>query len=175
VGARKRARPTQRIRVGAGLEAGRQFGETFEHSYERTVNETVTGEDGVDFIEQHTVVATVTATVIVLPNDTLPRFKISDTSAAKSVYGVFAWWDHDGSNDAMIAGLGAYVIRIAAGETVRRGDLIESAGNGCGRVMRGVTCPIEMEQRRVAKVTAAVVIDRCDDGSYAVPCTLHCG
>jgi len=105
----------------------------------------------------------------------LPRFKISDTPGSRQVYGVFAWWDDkdgsDATNDAYIGSLGAGWARIANGETVAVGDLVESAGNGCGRVQaddifRGCT---------VGKVTSTHVIETYPDGSYLVPCTLHCG
>jgi hypothetical protein len=106
-------------------------------------------------------------------NDQLPKFKVSDTAASKRVYGVFMAWDNDWSdtNDALICGLGAYVIRIAPGVTVQGGDLVESAGNGCARkqaddVIRSTT---------IAKVTSIVKTAEYQDGSYTVPCTLYCG
>jgi hypothetical protein len=108
------------------------------------------------------------ARVVEIQNDTLPRFKISDEAESPSVYGVFHVWDGD---DALIGSLGAYVIRIRPGEIVRRGDLIESAGNGCGRVQPGdIFCA-----STVAKVTSSKVVEVYPDGSYLVPCTLHCG
>lgn len=103
----------------------------------------------------------------------LPCFKVSDTAGSKAVYGVFAWWDDDweATNDAHIGALGAYMVRIDAGETVSIGDYIESAGNGCGRVQADDI----LHASTVGKVTSTAAIETYPDGSYLVPCTLHCG
>ena len=112
-------------------------------------------------------------------NEHLPRFKVSDRAGSKAVYGVWAWWDSDkesGTNDGFIGGLGADRVLIDAGETVEIGDLIESAGNGCGRVIRDRSLSaIEVIQRMVAKVTSTEVIESFSDGAYTVPATIHCG
>jgi len=121
------------------------------------------------------IMETVQATVIELQNDQLPRFKISDTPGSHRPYGVFAWWDEDGTDDAFVGAIGGFVVRVAKGETVEGGDLIESNGDGCGRVLRGIADAIEVRRRHVATVTAAVTIETYPDGSYLVPCTLHCG
>lgn len=106
-------------------------------------------------------------------NDQLARFKVSDTAASPQVYGVFMAWDADDqdSNDAIIASLGAYLVRIATGVTVQGGDLIESNGDGCGRVQADDL----VRARTVGKVTSSAVIETYDDGSYLVPCVLYCG
>lgn len=112
------------------------------------------------------------------PDRVLPKVKISDKPGSKRVYGVFFdWYASDPDEDTLnSSSLGAYVIRIAAGETVRGGDLIESNGDGCGRVMRDHSLSgIEVQQRLVAKITSNVVAEIYPDGSYLVPCTLHCG
>jgi hypothetical protein len=106
-------------------------------------------------------------------NDQLAKFKISDTEASTAVYGVFMQWDEEDevNNDALIAALGAFIIRIKSGETVAKGDLIESAGNGCGQVQAdGI-----VRSSTVAKVTASVTIETFEDGSYLVPCVLYSG
>jgi hypothetical protein len=105
-------------------------------------------------------------------NDRLVKFKVSDTPGTSRPYGVFLAWDNDDdrTNDAYIAGVGAYQVRIAAGETVVGGDWIESDGNGCGRVMSDFD-----PRKHVATVTAAIPTKTYDDGSYLVPCTLHAG
>lgn len=113
----------------------------------------------------------------------LPKFKVSDTAGSRAVYGVFMDWMHkrkaagwdDTSefteDDALITSLGACMIRIDGSIGVERGDLIESAGNGCGRVQADDI----VRSSTVAKVTANVKIGEYPDGSYLVPCTLHCG
>lgn len=106
-------------------------------------------------------------------NDQLPKFKVSDTVSSTRVYGVFLAWDADDmdSNDAIIASLGTYLVRIAAGETVHGGDLIESNGDGCGRVQSDNV----VRACTVCKVTSNHVIETYPDGSYLVPCVLYCG
>jgi hypothetical protein len=112
---------------------------------------------------------TYAALIVQERNDQLPRFKISEEQASKSVYGVFMTWDGDG--DAQIASLGAYVVRISAGETINRGDYLESAGNGCARVQSDDI----LRSSTIGKVTSAEVVETYEDGSFLVPCTLHCG
>lgn len=114
----------------------------------------------------------------------LPKFKISDEAGSRAVYGVFTNWSDNKSkgagwgdlgefteDDAIITSLGAAVVRIGAGIIVARGDLIESNGDGCGRVQADDV----FRASTVAKVTASVIIETYSDGSYLVPCTLHCG
>lgn len=107
------------------------------------------------------------------PEDRLPRFKVSDTPGSTSVYGVFAWWDDDWTetNDAHIGSLGAYLVRMAPGQTFKRGDYVESNGDGCGRVQ---TDDI-LRASTVAKITSESVWEVYPDGSFLVPATLHCG
>ncbi len=109
------------------------------------------------------------------PEERLPRFKISDMPGSKAVYGVFAWWDYPDdafiTNDAYIGSLGAFVIRVAPDELIRRGDYIESAGNGCGRVQDDDI----LRASTVAKITSAFPVETYPDGSRLYPCTLHCG
>lgn len=108
-------------------------------------------------------------------NAQLARVKVSDTVGSKAVYGVFSTWDGqeegETTNDMKVASLGAYVVRIAPGVTVQMGDLIESNGNGCGRVQADDI----FRSSTVAKVTATHHTYDYPDGSYCVPCTLHCG
>ena len=110
-------------------------------------------------------------------NEQLPMCKISDTENSKAVYGVFMAWDDaddglDGDiNDMYVAGLGAFLIRIHKDETVAIGDYLQSKGDGTAKkqaddILRAST---------IAKVTSTEKIYTYDDGSYCVPCTLHCG
>ena len=118
-----------------------------------------------------------TGTYVKETNERLPMCKISDTEDSKAVYGVFNAWDdqNDGLNaevnDMMVASLGAYLVRIHKDETVAIGDYLQSKGDGTAKkqsddIFRGST---------IAKVTSTEKTVTYDDGSYCVPCTLHCG
>jgi hypothetical protein len=103
----------------------------------------------------------------------LPMCKISDTEDSKAVYGVFHCWDNDDNkvNDMNIASLGTYMIRIHKDETVAIGDYLQSKGDGTAKkqaddILRAST---------IAKVTSTEKVITHGDGSYCVPCTLHCG
>ena len=110
-------------------------------------------------------------------NEQLPMCKISDTEESKGVYGVFMTWDDtdnglDGDvNDMYVAALGAFVVRIHKDETVAIGDYLQSKGDGTAKkqaddILRAST---------IAKVTSTEKTHEYADGSYCVPCTLHCG
>jgi hypothetical protein len=106
-------------------------------------------------------------------NERLPKCKISDTEDSKAVYGVFMGWDNDDDtvNDMYVTALGAFVVRIHGDETVTIGDYLQSKGDGTAKkqaddILRAST---------IAKVTSTEKTHTYDDGSYCVPCTLHCG
>jgi len=106
-------------------------------------------------------------------NERLPMCKISDTEDSKAVYGVFMDWDNDDDtvNDMYVTSLGAFVVRIHKDETVAIGDYLQSKGDGTAKkqaddILRAST---------IAKVTSTEKTHTYDDGSYCVPCTLHCG
>ena len=110
-------------------------------------------------------------------NERLSMCKISDTEDSKAVYGVFMAWDDaddglDGDvNDMYVASLGAFVVRIHKDETVAIGDYLQSKGDGTAKkqaddILRAST---------IAKVTSTEKTHTHADGSYCVPCTLHCG
>ena len=110
-------------------------------------------------------------------NEQLPMCKISDTADSKSVYGVFMCWDDrdDGLdndvNDMNVASLGAFIVRIHKDQTVAIGDYLVSNGDGTAKkqaddILRSST---------IAKVTSTTKTITHADGSYCVPCTLHCG
>jgi len=104
-------------------------------------------------------------------NEQLNRMKVSDVEGDKNVSGVFQSWDDDDDtyiDDFHCAMTGDFVIRIAAGTTVERGDLLMSAGDGTAKpqtddLVRSCT---------VAKVTSTTVSCTHPDGSYCVPCVL---
>ena len=97
---------------------------------------------------------------------------MSDTSESKAVYGLFVTWDEEDNkyNDMLIAQTGTYVIRIHKDETVSKGDLIQSKGDGTGKVQADDI----MRASTVAKVLSTTKIETYSDGSYIVPCSLHC-
>jgi hypothetical protein len=98
----------------------------------------------------------------------LPQVQVA-RPGSRAVYGVFSHWDED--DDMHVASLGTNSIRIAPGVKVARGDLIEAGPNGCGVVQADDV----FRASTVAKITAAVKTAGYPDGSYLVPCTLHCG
>ncbi len=125
-------------------------------------NYTVT-KDGVDYV----------GVIKKQNNERLAQSKISDTEDSKAVYGVFCGWDNDDDkvNDMNIASLGAYIVRIHKDETLAIGDYLQSKGDGTAKkqaddILRSST---------IAKVTSTTKTVTYDDGSYCVPCTLHCG
>ena len=109
-------------------------------------------------------------------NEQLPMCKISDTEDSKAVYGVFMRWDDDddgtkGVNDMYLASVGEFLVRIHKDETVAIGDYLQSKGDGTAKkqaddILRAST---------VGKVTSTTKTITHSDGSYCVPCTLHCG
>jgi len=100
------------------------------------------------------------------------KAKISDTVDAKNVYGIFMTWDNgdDTVNDMIVAQTGTFVVRINGSETVSKGDLIQSNGDGTGKVQADDI----IRASTVAKVLSTTKIETYSDGSYIVPCSLHC-
>jgi len=104
-------------------------------------------------------------------NEQLNRMKVSDVEGDKNVSGVFQSWDNDDdtyTNDFYCAMTGDFVIRIAAGITVERGDLLMSAGDGTAKPQDDDI----IRSKTIAKVTSTNVSCTYDDGSYCVPCVL---
>jgi len=100
------------------------------------------------------------------------KSKVSDSVDAKNVYGVFVDWDNDDDtvNDMYVAQTGTFVIRMNSAETVSKGDLIQSNGDGTGKVQADDL----LRASTVAKVLSTTKIETYSDGSYIVPCSLHC-
>jgi hypothetical protein len=104
-------------------------------------------------------------------NEQLNRMKVSDVEGDKNVSGVFqAWDDNDDTytNDFYCAMTGDFVIRIAQGVTVERGDLLMSAGDGTAKPQDDDI----IRSKTIAKVTSTYVSETYTDGSYCVPCVL---
>ena len=104
-------------------------------------------------------------------NEQLNRMKVSDVEGDPNVAGVFQSWDDDDeiyTNDFYCAMTGDFVIRIAQGTTVARGDLLISAGYGTAKPQDDDI----VRSKTVAKVTSTVVSETYADGSYCIPCVL---
>ena len=104
-------------------------------------------------------------------NEQLNRMKVSDVEGDKNVSGVFQAWDDDDdtyTNDFYCAMTGDFVIRIADGITVERGDLLMSAGDGTAKPQDDDI----IRSKTIAKVTSTNVSCTYEDGSYCVPCVL---
>jgi len=134
------------------LPSGKSVGDIIKHTYQ-----------GVEY----------DAEILKEDNEQLPKCKISDTEDSKAVYGVFMDWDTDDNtvNDMHVTALGAFVVRIHGNETIAIGDYLQSKGDGTAKkqaddILRAST---------IAKVTSTEKTHTYDDGSYCVPCTLHCG
>ena len=98
--------------------------------------------------------------------------KVSDTTDAKNVYGLFIAYDLDGEgyNDFYVASVGSYVVRIKSGETLAKGDLLQSNGDGTAKVQSDDN----IKSSSFAKVLSTTIIETYEDGSYLVPCSLMC-
>jgi len=104
-------------------------------------------------------------------NEQLNRMKVSDVEGDKNVAGVFQAWDDDDdtyTNDFYCAMTGDFIIRIAQGVTVERGDLLMSAGDGTAKPQDDDI----IRSKTIAKVTSTNVSCTYEDGSYCVPCVL---
>lgn len=104
-------------------------------------------------------------------NEQLNRMKTSDVEGDPNVAGVFQGWDDDDDtypDDFYCAMTGDFIVRIADGVTVQRGDLLMSAGDGTAKPQDDDI----IRSKTVAKVTSTHVTCTYDDGSYCVPCVL---
>jgi hypothetical protein len=104
-------------------------------------------------------------------NEQLNRMKVSDVEGDPNVSGVFQAWDDDDdiyTDDFYCAMTGDFIIRIAEGVTVQRGDLLMSAGDGTAKPQDDDI----IRSKTIAKVTSTHVTCTYDDGSYSVPCVL---
>lgn len=104
-------------------------------------------------------------------NEQLNRTKVSEVEGDPNVAGVFQSWDDSDevyTNDFYCAMTGDFIIRIAQGTTVARGDLLMSAGDGTAKPQDDDI----VRSKTIAKVTSTNVTCTYDDGSYCVPCVL---
>jgi hypothetical protein len=104
-------------------------------------------------------------------NEQLNRMKVSDVEGDKNVSGVFQCWDDDDdtyTDDFYCAMTGDFIIRIAEGVVIERGDLLMSAGDGTAKPQADDI----IRSKTIAKVTSTHVTCIYEDGSYCVPCVL---
>jgi hypothetical protein len=104
-------------------------------------------------------------------NEQLNCMAVSTVEGDPNVAGVFVNWDDDDevfTSDMNVAMTGDMVIRIAAGTTVQRGDLLMSAGDGTAKPQGDDI----VRSKTIAKVTSTHVSETYADGSYVVPCVL---
>lgn len=104
-------------------------------------------------------------------NEQLNRMQVSSIEGDPNVAGVFQGWDDDDdthTDDFHCAVTGDFIIRIGAGVTVQRGDLLMSAGDGTAKPQGDDI----VRSKTVAKVTSTHVSCTYEDGSYCVPCVL---
>ena len=104
-------------------------------------------------------------------NEQLNKVKVSDVEGDANVAGVFVNWTYDDQHNVdeiNMAMTGDMVIRIGAGVTVARGDLLMSAGDGTAKPQGDDI----VRSKTIAKVTSTHVSHTYADGSYAVPCVL---
>jgi hypothetical protein len=104
-------------------------------------------------------------------NEQLNKVKVSDVEGDANVAGVFVNWDHDEAHNVdeiNMAMTGDMIIRIAAGTTVARGDLLMSAGDGTAKPQGDDI----VRSKTIAKVTSTHVTCTYADGSFCVPCVL---
>ena len=151
------------IKLSYTLQESQSVGDVITYNY-NTHNQDENGDD--IFIE-------VQATIIKEGDIKHSKCKISDTSESKAVYGVFVSYDEDDDNeinDIYIAQTGTFVVRINSNQTVSKGDLIQSNGDGTGKVQADDI----IRSSTVAKVLSTTKIETYEDGSYIVPCSLHC-
>ncbi len=111
------------------------------------------------------------------------KVKVSDTIGSSAVFGVFVSWDNNVDmeredehkvepwKDLSVGAIGNYFVRMASNEVVNIGDLIESNGDGCGRVQSDDI----IRSKTVGKITSTIKQRIYDDGSYLVTSVLYCG
>jgi len=111
------------------------------------------------------------------------KVKVSDTIGSSAVFGVFISWDNNVDmeredehkvepwKDLNVGAIGNYFVRIAPDQVVNIGDLIESNGDGCGRVQSDDI----IRSKTVCKVTSTIKQRVYGDGSYLVTAVLYCG
>ncbi len=99
--------------------------------------------------------------------------KISDNADCTNVYGVFLDWDNDDDsvNDMYVSAVGTNLVRIHKDQTVSKGDLLSSNGDGTAKKQDDDI----IRSKTIGKVLSNIKQETYSDGSYTVPCALYCG
>jgi len=123
--------------------------------------------------DQETIGKTFSGKIVKEKDNKHVKCKISDTADSTSVYGVFSDWDNDDDavNDMYVTALGSHVVRIHKDQTVSKGDLITSNGDGTAKKQDDDI----IRSKTIGKVLTNIKQETYSDGSYTVPCSLYCG
>ena len=81
-------------------------------------------------------------------------------------------WDNDDDccNDMYVNALGTSLVRIHKDQTVTKGNLLVSNGDGTAKKQSdGII------SKTIGKVLTNIKQETYSDGSYTVPCALYCG
>ena len=134
------------------LPEGKKVGDTITHTV-----------DGVDY----------TAKILQEADYKHPKCKVSETAECTNVYGVFLDWDNDDDsvNDMYVNAVGTNLVRIHKDQTVSKGDLLTSNGDGTAKKQSDDI----IRSKTIGKVLSNVKQETYSDGSYTVPCALYCG
>ena len=100
------------------------------------------------------------------------KCKVSDTADCTNVYGVFLSWDTDDDNvnDMYVNAIGTSVVRVHKDQTVSKGDLLVSNGDGTAKKQSdGI-----IRSKTIGKVLTNIKQETYSDGSYLIPCALYC-
>lgn len=104
-------------------------------------------------------------------NEQLNRVQVSDVEGDPNVAGIFQEWDDDDgvhTTDLLCVMTGDFPVRIGAGVTVTRGDLLMSAGDGTAKPQDDDI----IRSKTIAKVMSNVKTITYDDGTFCVPCVV---
>ena len=150
-------------RHSIALPSGKKVGDTISYTVPNDVSSVV---------DKDLIGKTYSAKIVKETDIKHTKCKVSDTVDCTNVYGVFLSWDEDNLvNDMNIAALGTYVVRIHKDQTVSKGDLLSSNGDGTAKVQDDDI----IRSKTIGKVLTNIKQETYSDGSYTVPCALYCG
>ena len=140
------------VKDSIALPSGKSVGDTITHTV-----------DGVDY----------SAKILKEKDYKHVKCKVSDTADCTNVYGVFLSWDTDDDNvnDMYVNAIGTSVVRVHKDQTVSKGDLLVSNGDGTAKKQSdGI-----IRSKTIGKVLTNIKQETYSDGSYLIPCALYCG